>query len=176
MKHSYSQVDKIFYSVIPSPLGLIGLAFTNKGLCRIKIQIASELKFHDELKADFHSIPEKQEPKNNLKKQFDLYFAGKLREFSCPLDIDTATVFQKKAWRKLLAIPYGSTRSYEWLAKAIGNAKACRAAGNANGQNPLPIIIPCHRIVRKNGDLGGYTGGTHIKRFLLDLEKPHASL
>jgi O-6-methylguanine DNA methyltransferase len=135
------------------------------------------MKFRDELKADFHSIPNKQEPKN-LKKQFDLYFAGKLREFSCPLDLDIgeATVFQKKTWRKLLTIPYGSTRSYEWLAKAIGNAKAYRAAGNANGQNPLPIIIPCHRIVRKNGDLGGYTGGTHIKHFLLELEKSHASL
>lgn len=174
MKHS--QDDPIFYNIIPSPLGLIGLAFTSKGLCRIKIQIASETAFHEELRTDYHSIPEKKEPLNSLKKQFSLYFAGKLRDFSCPFDLEEGTPFQKKVWRKLLAVPYGSTRSYEWLAKAVGKPGACRAIGNANGQNPLPIIVPCHRIVRKNGDLGGYTGGTHIKQFLLNLEKSHAPL
>lgn len=175
MKHTSSQTDKIFYSVIPSPLGLIGIASTSKGLCRIKLQVASQSAFYDELIAEHHTLPEIKETQN-LKKQFDLYFAGKLREFTCPLDLEQGTPFQKKVWRKLISIPYGTTRSYEWLAKSIGNANACRAVGNANGQNPIPIIIPCHRIVRKNGDLGGYAGGSQIKQSLLNLEKPHASL
>jgi O-6-methylguanine DNA methyltransferase len=71
----------------------------------------------------------------------------------------------------LTTIPYGKTRSYHWVAKTLGKPSACRAVGNANGKNPIPIIVPCHRVIRKNGDLGGYTGGLHYKRLLLDLEK-----
>jgi len=81
------------------------------------------------------------------------------------------TAFQQKVWKKLLTIPYGVTRSYKWLAESINNPNSARAVGNANGQNPLSIIIPCHRVVRENGALGGYTGGVRIKRYLLDLEK-----
>jgi methylated-DNA-[protein]-cysteine S-methyltransferase len=124
------------------------------------------------LRTTYGQTPEKKEaPLKKLKKQFDLYFSGKLHRFSWPLD-PQGTSFQKTVWRKLTAIPFGTTRSYEWLAKSVGNAKACRAVGNSNGKNPLPIIIPCHRVVRKNGELGGYSGGLPIKRFLLNLENP----
>jgi methylated-DNA-[protein]-cysteine S-methyltransferase len=81
------------------------------------------------------------------------------------------TPFQQKVWKKLTTIPYGKTRSYKWIASAINNRHASRAVGNANGRNPLPIIIPCHRVIRENGELGGYTGGINIKRFLLNLEQ-----
>ena len=104
-------------------------------------------------------------------KQFSLYFKGTLRVFDFPLDLSLGTSFQKEVWKKLLTIPYGETRSYKWLASSIKNPKASRAVGNANGMNPLPIVIPCHRIIKANGDLGGYTGGTDIKRFLINLEQ-----
>ena len=71
----------------------------------------------------------------------------------------------------MITIPYGETRSYKWLAFSIKNPQAYRAVGNANGKNPLPIFIPCHRVIRENGELGGYTGGSNIKRFLLKLEQ-----
>jgi len=74
-------------------------------------------------------------------------------------------------WRELLTIPYGQTRSYEWLARAAGRPQGARAVGNANGKNPLSIIVPCHRVVRKSGDLGGYASGPETKRYLLDLEQ-----
>jgi methylated-DNA-[protein]-cysteine S-methyltransferase len=87
------------------------------------------------------------------------------------LDLRLGTPFQQKVWKGLLTIPYGITRSYKWLAQSINNPDSARAVGNANGQNPLSIIIPCHRVVRENGELGGYTGGIQIKRYLLGLEK-----
>ena len=69
-----------------------------------------------------------------------------------------------------MTIPFGKTRSYQWVARSINRPKAFRAAGNANGRNPVPVIVPCHRVIRQNGSLGGFTGGTHLKQFLLDLE------
>ena len=81
------------------------------------------------------------------------------------------TYFQQLVWQKLAFIPYGETRSYQWLATEIFKPKACRAVGNANGKNPVPLIIPCHRVIQKNGALGGFTGGTHLKRYLINLEK-----
>ena len=106
-----------------------------------------------------------------LIKQFSLYFEGKLKKFDHPLDLCLGTPFQQKVWKKLLTIPYGKTRSYKWLAQAIKNPQASRAVGNANGKNPLSIIVPCHRVVKENGEMGGYTGGASIKRYLLKLEQ-----
>ena len=81
------------------------------------------------------------------------------------------TDFQKKVWEALKAIPYGETRSYAQIAAAAGNPKACRAVGGANNKNPLPVIIPCHRVIGADGSLTGYGGGLEIKRFLLNLER-----
>ncbi|MFQ5445115.1 MAG: methylated-DNA--[protein]-cysteine S-methyltransferase, partial [Nitrospinales bacterium] len=103
-------------------------------------------------------------------REFDLYFQGRLKKFTCPLDLRRGTPFQRKVWRALLTIPHGKTRSYRWVAQSIRNPKAVRAVGNANGKNPVSIIVPCHRVVQTNGQLGGYTGGVQIKRKLLDLE------
>ena len=102
--------------------------------------------------------------------QFEKYFNSGLETFSFPLDIFQGTPFQLKVWRKLQTIPYGETRSYLWLAKAVGNPKAHRAVGNANGGNPIPIVIPCHRVILSDGGLGGYTRGPSIKKHLLKLE------
>ena len=103
-------------------------------------------------------------------KALDEYFAGKRKEFDLPVKL-TGTEFQKKAWVALLDIPYGETRTYKQQAEAVGNVKACRAVGAANGKNPISIIFPCHRVIGVNNKLTGYGGGIHIKKALLDLER-----
>ena len=107
---------------------------------------------------------------DQARQELDAYFAGRLRAFSLALDV-RGTPFQLRVWQGLCAIPYGTTWSYAMLARHIGRPGACRAVGNANGKNPLPIIIPCHRVVRTDGELGGYSAGLDIKRFLLALER-----
>ena len=98
------------------------------------------------------------------------YFAGQLRQFTVPL-APKGTPFLLKVWAALREIPYGETRSYKEIAAMVGNEKACRAVGMANNRNPLPIFIPCHRVVGANGKLVGYAGGLDVKTFLLELEK-----
>ena len=97
------------------------------------------------------------------------YFEGTRKVFDLPLKFG-GTTFQNRVWRELSKIPYGETISYKTLAERIGNAKACRAVGMANNKNPIPIVIPCHRVVGANGSLTGYAGGLDIKKFLLELE------
>ena len=101
--------------------------------------------------------------------QLDEYLRGERKEFEIPLDIQ-GTDFQKKVWRELLRIPYGETRSYKDIARALKDEKASRAVGTANGQNPLCIIVPCHRVIASNGSLSGYLGGLGMKKKLLSLE------
>ncbi len=102
--------------------------------------------------------------------ELDEYFAGTRREFSVPLDPDGGTGFQRSVWEELTRIPYGETRSYGDIASSVGNPRAARAVGLANKSNNIPILIPCHRVIRGNGGLGGYGSGIHIKRKLLALE------
>jgi AraC family transcriptional regulator of adaptative response/methylated-DNA-[protein]-cysteine methyltransferase len=97
------------------------------------------------------------------------YFAGKLKSFSVPL-IYPGSDFQRRVWEQLLKIPYGETRSYEDIAVAVEQRKGVRAVGHANGMNRIAIVIPCHRVVNKNGELGGYGGGLRRKEYLLRLE------
>ncbi|HEX9251693.1 MAG TPA: methylated-DNA--[protein]-cysteine S-methyltransferase [Ignavibacteriaceae bacterium] len=101
--------------------------------------------------------------------QLNEYFAGTRKEFEVPLDIE-GTDFQKKVWNELQKIPYGKTISYKTLSEKLGDVKAIRAVGKANGQNPVAIIIPCHRVIGANGNLVGYAGGLDIKEKLLHLE------
>lgn len=103
------------------------------------------------------------------RRQIEEYFAGSRREFDLPL-APAGTDFQQKVWRALLEIPYGRTASYMEQAQRLGNAKAVRAVGLANGRNPIPIVIPCHRVIGSNGSLTGYAGGLAIKRALLEME------
>ena len=101
--------------------------------------------------------------------QLRAYFAGDLRQFDLPL-APAGTEFQRKVWSALRDIPYGATSSYGELAQAVGNGKASRAVGAANGRNPIPVIIPCHRVVGGDGSLAGFGGGLETKRHLLELE------
>lgn len=104
------------------------------------------------------------------KEQLEEYFEGKRKEFNLPMSLK-GTEFQKSVWRALETIEYGKTISYKELAIKIDNDKACRAVGTANSKNPLPVFIPCHRVVNADGKLGGYSGGVHIKKYLLEIEK-----
>lgn len=106
-------------------------------------------------------------------RQLNEYFDGTRKDFSIPLDFSYGTQFQQQVWATLLTIDYGQTISYAELAARIGNPKAYRACANANGKNPLSLLIPCHRVVASDGSLGGYTGGIAIKKALLDLERAH---
>lgn len=105
--------------------------------------------------------------------QLNEYFAGKRKIFDLPVD-GKGTAFQKTVWRELQKIPYGETRSYEDIAVAIGNKKAVRAIGQANGRNPITIVVPCHRVIRKNGDISGFACGVEAKRYLLNLERENS--
>lgn len=106
--------------------------------------------------------------------QLDEYFQGKRTTFSLPFKL-TGTPFQLAVWKKLQNIPYGQTTSYKEIAQKINKPKACRAVGMANNKNPLPIIIPCHRVIGSNGKLIGYAGGLKLKNYLLELEKSHTN-
>jgi methylated-DNA-[protein]-cysteine S-methyltransferase len=123
-----------------------------------------------------HATWERTEaPFRMVVRQLTEYFAGTRREFDLPLD-PQGTEFQLRVLGELRAIPYGETRSYRDIAIAIGNPRAVRAVGGANGSNPLPIVIPCHRVIGSSGDLTGFGGGMDTKRYLLDLERSHSGL
>ncbi len=104
-----------------------------------------------------------------VQKELEEYFNGTRKTFQLPLALK-GTPFQQEVWKALMTIPYGETMTYKQIAEAIGNPKACRAVGMANNRNPIPIIIPCHRVIGSNGALVGYGGGLHIKEMLLEME------
>jgi methylated-DNA-[protein]-cysteine S-methyltransferase len=123
---------------------------------------------------DLHPIPEWQRNDRNpllmeAASQLRAYFAGQLHEFQLPLDVD-GTGFQKRVWGQVAAIPYGETRSYLQISTALGSPGAVRAVGAANGANPVPIVVPCHRVIGAHGKLVGYGGGLAMKKRLLELE------
>ncbi|MGH7819749.1 MAG: methylated-DNA--[protein]-cysteine S-methyltransferase [Candidatus Binatia bacterium] len=152
------------YTVTPSPLGPILVAGDAEGLRRISFQSASGA-----FRPDRGWVRSDRAFREAIE-QLRAYFAGTLRRFDLPLS-PVGTPFQRDVWRALAAVPYGETRSYGDLARAIGKPAAARAVGAASGRNPLPIVIPCHRLVGSGGELTGYYGGLHLKRALLELER-----
>lgn len=118
-------------------------------------------------------VPDERRLAKRLLHDLDAYFAGLKSRFDWPLDLKQGTAFQQKVWRALGTIPYGETRSYQWLAKKIGHPQAVRAVGSANKANPFPLVLPCHRVVRTDGQLGGYASGIALKQALLALESKY---
>jgi methylated-DNA-[protein]-cysteine S-methyltransferase len=162
-------VEKIFYADIESPMGSIWAAISKKGLIRLNLP-CSEDKFLNELSTQINDEPEYRPSKlDTLSLWLDDYFKGKRSKYSGSFDL-RGTDFQKKVWKAIYKIPYGKLTSYGLLAKAIKKPKASRAVGNAVGQNPITILIPCHRVVWNNGGIGGFGGGLNRKRFLLNVE------
>jgi AraC family transcriptional regulator of adaptative response/methylated-DNA-[protein]-cysteine methyltransferase len=163
----------VFLTWIRSPLGPLVAGATDEGICLL------EFSDRRSLEAQFAAVrkrlaaplvPGSNEHLERLDRELTSYFAGSLERFSVPL-ICPGTAFQQRVWKQLLAIPHGETRSYDEIALAIGEPNAVRAVGRANGLNRIAILIPCHRVVGKDGALTGYGGGLWRKRYLLDLER-----
>lgn len=152
------------YARMPSPLGSLLLVGTGGALTAVGLPSG-----RDGLEPDPAWI-EAAAPFAEAVRQLDAYFAGTLRRFALPLAPE-GTPFQQRVWRALVEIPYGETVSYAELARRIGRPAAVRAVGAANGQNPLAIVIPCHRVIGSDGRLVGYGGGLAMKAALLDLER-----
>ena len=127
------------------------------------------IDFHSTYPVDGSTRNDRQPLLKEAALQLRAYFAGDLRAFDLPLDMQ-GTPFQKRVWSELERIPYGETRSYMQVAVAIGASHAVRAVGAANGANPVPIVVPCHRVIGTNGKLTGYGGGLPLKKRLLELE------
>ncbi len=166
-------MEKIYYASFYSPfLKNVFVASTSKGLFMVDF-LTSESSFLKELKSLFPGEIVKDDRKNKrVLSQIKQYLDGKLKRFDLTLDL-RGTPFQKKVWSALGKIPYGATRSYQDVGKSIGHPKACRAVGNANGRNPIPIVLPCHRVIESNGGLGGFGHGIEMKKQLLNFEKTH---
>lgn len=144
-------------AISSSPLGPILLTEKNGALTRLDFMDACQ------------PLPPPSPLLAQAIRQLEEYFAHQRQKFDLPLAPE-GTAFQQRVWRGLLAIPYGETRTYAQLAASIGNPRACRAVGGANRENPLPILIPCHRVVAAHGKLGGYSCGLDKKEVLLLLE------
>lgn len=150
-------------------MGTLWAAVSKKGLIRLNLPCGEE-KFLNELSTQISDAPEYRPSKlDSLSLWLDDYFKGKNSKYPKSFDL-IGTDFQKKVWNAIYKIPYGKLTSYGLLAKAIKKPKASRAVGNAVGQNPITIIIPCHRVVWNNGGIGGFGGGLNRKRFLLNVE------
>jgi AraC family transcriptional regulator of adaptative response/methylated-DNA-[protein]-cysteine methyltransferase len=165
-------VYDLFVRRYSSPIGSLTLAATDRGLAWIGFPTrgaAADLKRWKE-RHRFRPVNGENEFLSNAIDELDAYFDGTLRQFRVRLDIH-GTEFQRQVWRGLRRIRYGRTVSYSELAGQIGRPGAQRAVGRANGQNGIPIIIPCHRVINAAGDLHGFGGGLHRKAFLLDHEK-----
>jgi methylated-DNA-[protein]-cysteine S-methyltransferase len=165
----------LFYTTFDTAAGWIALMGSPAGLRRVELPVKSRDEVIRRLGAGISRAEKSCTYFQDAVEQLGSYFDGNHVHFTCTLDLDGATDFQHKVWCATGLIPYGETRSYAWVASQIGKPQASRAVGQALGRNPLPVIIPCHRVLSSSGDLGGFTGGLEMKKFLLDLERKSGS-
>lgn len=161
----------VAYTTADSPFGTLLLASTPRGLIRVGLPNQDA----DELLAELATrvsprVLEAPAELDRVRRELDLYFEGKLTEFDLPLDWRLSRDFRRRVLRAIDRIPYGQTRTYTQMATRAGNERAVRAAGSACGSNPIPVVVPCHRVLRTSGALGGYGGGLPMKEALLRLE------
>jgi methylated-DNA-[protein]-cysteine S-methyltransferase len=161
-------VDKFTYSIFQTQAGWVGLLCSASGVRRVILPCNSAREVQELLGSYTSETPDACA---GLQERLQAYFSGRPVIFPDTLDWAGATPFQRRVWRAARLIPYGATRSYQWVASQIGKPGAARAVGQALGKNPFPIIVPCHRVVASDGKLGGFTGGIEMKRLLLTLEK-----
>jgi len=170
--------ETLYSIIVDSAIGPLFLAVSKKGM--VALEFDARLPGQQSIRPNPRHLREEKareeiafEVSANATRDYfgeiEEYFAGKRREFSFPLDL-RGTDFQLACWRALIAIPYGETRSYADIARAIGRPQACRAVGMANNRNPVAIVVPCHRVIASDGTLCGYGGGLDTKRRLLELE------
>jgi len=160
----------LYYTNINTPVGILGLVRNDDSLLRIYLpnEVISEQIIQNQYPNE--DFVEKKSRFKDTVSQLAEYFNGKRKVFTINTRIETSP-FYKKTLVEVSKIPYGKTVSYSQIAQKLNNPKATRAVGTANARNPLPIIIPCHRIIAKNGKLGGYAGGLKMKKYLLDFER-----
>lgn len=160
------------YRTVDSPIGPLLLAATDKGLVRVAFE-------NQGFDAVLESLADKVGPRvlqdrrrlDRAATELEEYFAGRRHEFDLPLDLTLSSGFRQLVQRHLPHIAYGSTQTYKTVAELVGNPKAVRAVGTACATNPLPVVVPCHRVLRTDGTLGGYAGGVDAKTTLLELER-----
>jgi methylated-DNA-[protein]-cysteine S-methyltransferase len=165
------QLLDVAYRTVDSPVGTLLLAATDQGVVRV----AYQLEHHDQV---LQTLAERVSPRilyaprrlDQVARQLAEYFEGERREFVLPLDFRLAHGFRREVLSRLRMINYGRTESYSQVAAATGHPRAVRAVGTACATNPLPVIVPCHRVLRSDGKLGGYSGGLQTKAALLSLE------
>lgn len=157
MKEKRSGSAEFFYDTFESPIGILYLVFSGKTLTKIDFEKPVDIS-----RKDVKALP--------VKKELGEYFEDGRNDFTQKIDPADGTEFEKKVWFALQKIPFGETRTYKWLAERVGSPNAARAVGQALSKNPLPVILPCHRIIESDGSLGGYSGGIDIKRRLLEME------
>lgn len=169
---------RLAYHVMSSPVGLLLLVRSERGLRFVDFLERRSLKrafaTHARAVPDAAWVPSLLELRPAVD-QLEAYFCGTATRFDLPLDL-AGTDFQLRTWRALRGIPYGQTRTYGQIAKALGQPGAARAVGLANNQNPVPIVVPCHRVIGADGSLTGYAGGLARKRRLLEFEARFARL
>jgi methylated-DNA-[protein]-cysteine S-methyltransferase len=161
----------VAYASADSPFGPLLLAQTPKGLIRVGLPNQDADRLLDDLAERVSPrVLEAPARLDAARRQLELYFEGRLADFELPLDWRLSSDFRRRALRAVARIPYGETRTYTQIARTAGNERAVRAAGTACGANPIPIVVPCHRVLRSGGALGGYGGGLPMKEALLRLE------
>lgn len=162
-------MSAVFYTQMGSPVGPLLLAADARGLRMVSFDKSKQAA------APMPGWKRDEAPFAEVIRQLQAYFAGELKEFDLTLALE-GTAFQLRVWNTLRTIPYGETISYAQLAQRIGSPKAVRAVGSANGSNPIPIIIPCHRVIGSDGSLTGFGGGLPTKKKLLALENKQLRL
>ena len=161
--------EELRYVTFNTDMGWVGILGSEKGVrCTTLPQPSDQEARH--LLGNINDATWAPRSFDNLIQHFWIYFSGHRVTFTDPLDLSRATTFQWRVWEITRLIPYGETRSYAWVAQQIGQPRAVRAVGQALGKNPLPIIIPCHRVITSNGNIGGFSGGVEMKKHILSLE------
>lgn len=166
----YVKLDLIEYAVYESSIGNIGLVAKNGRLIALKMTGEDEYKLIRSLTLQYPEGMRTERPFKKIRLLLDRYLRGQKVDFDIPIDISAETRFTQKILRVLQGIPYGEVRSYLWVGKQIGYKMAARAVGQAVKRNPIPIIIPCHRVIREDGTIGGFAQGVNAKRRLLAIE------
>ncbi|GAA4684449.1 methylated-DNA--[protein]-cysteine S-methyltransferase [Frondihabitans cladoniiphilus] len=165
----------VAYTTTDTPVGSLLLAATERGVVRIAYDVEDHERVLESLSTRLSSrILKSPRRLDGLRRELDEYFAGTRRAFDLDLDLSLSKGFRQLVQQHLPDIAYGHTESYKLLAEFVGNPKAVRAVGTACATNPLPIVVPCHRVLRSDGTLGGYVGGLAAKTALLELESAHA--
>jgi len=161
----------VYCTSFDSKIGLIYIASTDKGVCKISVPRQTKKDFFRWLRENFDDseVVDNKSRNKEVMDQLNRYFNGRLAKFTCAVDM-RGTPFQPRVWKELLKISYGTTISYKQLAKRLVTSRGFQAIGRANAANPVPIIVPCHRVLGTDGTLIGYASGVKTKEFLLKLE------